>query len=87
MWAVCVFEGGKLPGSSTVAVSAAVDRELEVALGAAGARTGGRRWAKERLGTVPAGVLDAVLLDVDGDIADDVLGSIAKQLGGKLFGR
>jgi hypothetical protein len=73
VWAICVFEGGKLPGTSTVAVSAPVDRELEVALGAGSRRPGQRRWAKERLGTVPGGVLDAVLLDVDGDLADDIV--------------
>ena len=49
VWAICVFEGGKLPGTSTVAVSAPVDRELEVALGAGARRSGQRRWAKERL--------------------------------------
>jgi hypothetical protein len=72
VWAVCVLEGGTLPAPSTVAVSAPIDRELEVALGAAGARPGQSRWVKQRLGTVPAGVLDVVLLDVDGDIADDI---------------
>lgn len=71
VWAVTVFEGGALPAPSAVAISADIDRELEVAFGA-GARPGQSRWVKERLGTAPAGVLDAVLLDVDGDLADDI---------------
>lgn len=71
VWAVTVLEGGALPAPSAVAVSAQIDRELEVALGA-GARPGQSRWIKERLGTAPAGVLDAVLIDLDGDLADDI---------------
>ncbi len=71
VWAVSVLEGGALPAPSAVAISAVIDRELEVALGA-GARPGQSRWVKERLGTAPAGVLDAVLIDIDGDLADDI---------------
>lgn len=71
VWAVGVLEGGRLPGPSALAVSAPIDRELEVALGAT-ARQGHRSWRLERLGTVPAGVLDVVLLDVDDDISDEI---------------
>jgi hypothetical protein len=71
VWAVGTMEGGRLPGPLAFAVSAPIDRELEVALGA-GARPGQSRWLKERLGTVPAGVLDLVLVDVNDDVADDI---------------
>ncbi len=73
LWVVGVLEGGGLPGASAVAVRISVDRELETVLGASSARTGQARWVMERLGTVPAGVLDADLLDVDRDGADEVV--------------
>lgn len=71
VWATASLEGSALPGPATVAVSAPVDRELEAALGAAfkPART---RFVLERLGAVPAGVLDAALVDVDGDGVDEL---------------
>lgn len=71
VWAVGVLEGGKLPGQSPVAVSVPIDRELEVALGAV-ARPGPSRWTLERIGAVPPGVLDAVLVDVTDDLGDEI---------------
>lgn len=71
-WAVAVIEGASLASPSTVAVSAAVDRELEAALGAV-VRPAQARFTLERLGAVPSGVLDAVLTDVDGDAAEELV--------------
>ncbi len=73
LWAVGLLEGGGLPGPAAIAVSWPVDRELEAVLGASPTRAGQARWSMERLGTVPAGVLDAVLLDLDGDRADEIV--------------
>lgn len=73
LWAVGLLEGGGLPGPAAFAVSWPVDRELEAVLAATPSRTGQARWAMERLGTVPAGVLDVMLLDLDGDRADEIV--------------
>lgn len=71
VWAVAALEGGALPGPATVAVSAPVDRELEATLGAA-VKPAQTRFVLERLGAVPAGVLDAALVDVDADGVDEL---------------
>lgn len=68
VFVVSELEGGPLPAPSVVVVSAAIDRELEQTLGA-GLRASRGRWGIERLGTVPAGVLDVLLHDLDGDLA------------------
>lgn len=73
VWAVGVLEGGALSGPAALAVSWPVDRELEALLGGGSARFGQARWTMQRLGTVPAGVLDAALLDLDGDGADEIV--------------
>ena len=72
VWVVVVLEGTGLPGPSTVAVSAALDRELEVALGASGQRTQGR-FVLDRVGGIPGGLLDAAMLDIDGDTTDELI--------------
>ncbi|MFZ9887688.1 MAG: FG-GAP repeat domain-containing protein [Myxococcota bacterium] len=72
VFVVAEFEGGPLPTASVVVVSSAVDRELEQTLGA-GMRASRGRWGIERLGTVPAGVLDVLLHDVDGDLAEELV--------------
>jgi hypothetical protein len=71
VWVVGVFEGASLVGPSTVARSHAVDRELEVAIGAS-VKPQQTRFVLERLGLVPSGVLDVLLVDVDGDTADEI---------------
>jgi hypothetical protein len=71
VWAIASLEGGALPGPTTVAVSAPVDRELEATLGAT-VRPAQTRFVLERLGAVPSGVLDAALVDVDADGADEL---------------
>jgi hypothetical protein len=55
-----------------VAVSIAIDRELQAALGAA-ARGMRNRWDLVRLGTLPGGVLDVLLVDLDGDNIDELV--------------
>ena len=72
-WATGLLEEGGLPGPAAFAVSWPVDRELEAVLATTPSRTGQARWAMERLGTVPAGVLDAALVDLDGDRADEIV--------------
>lgn len=71
VWATALCEGGSLIGPTAVAVSRAVDKELEGALGAsvAPAQT---RFVLERLGAVAAGALDLALIDVTGDGVDEV---------------
>ncbi|HEY4220903.1 MAG TPA: hypothetical protein VGO62_06160, partial [Myxococcota bacterium] len=71
VWATALLEGGALTGPSAVAVSRVIDRELDASLGAVvkGAQT---RYVLERLGTVPAGVLDIALVDVDSDGIDEL---------------
>lgn len=72
VWAVTMMEGGPLPGPSAVAVSVPVDKELEASIGAV-VRPAQSRWILERVGTLPAGVLDVALVDVDGDGADELV--------------
>lgn len=69
MWAVGVLD---TEPAAAFAVSWPIDRELEALLGAKTAGTGSARWRLERLGTVPAGVLDVALVDLDGDGSDDI---------------
>ncbi len=71
VWAVAVLEGGTLLTSTTVAVSHALDRELEVALGAS-AKSQQAHFVVERLGSVASGVLDVALMDIDGDTIDEL---------------
>ncbi len=73
MWAVGVAEGGALPGPAALAVSWPVDRELETSLASGAARAGQARWSMQRLGTAPPGVLDAALIDLDGDGGDEIV--------------
>ncbi len=70
VWAVGRLTGAAIDGA--LAVSWPVDRELEALLAAPHARLGQGRWALERLGTVPSGVLDLVLLDLEGDDGDEI---------------
>ncbi len=69
MWAVGVVH---TEPERAFAVSWPVDRELEALLGATATGAGNARWRLERIGTVPAGVLDVVLLDLDDDGSDDL---------------
>ncbi len=64
----------RLPGErdGALAVSWPLDRELEALLAAPHARLGQGQWALDRLGTVPAGVLDLVLLSLDDREGDEV---------------
>jgi hypothetical protein len=71
LWAVGLVEGGSVP--LALAVSWPIDRELEALLVSGGARAGQARWSMQRLGTVPAGVLDVVLSDLDGDGGDEII--------------
>ena len=73
IWAVGLLEGEELPGPAAFAVSWPMDRELEAVLATAPTRAGQARWSMERLGTVPAGVLDVALVDLDGDRADEIV--------------
>ncbi len=72
LWAVGVLEGGPLPGPSSFAVSRAMDRELETLFGKV-TGAGRTRWVLERLGPVPAGVLDVALHDINDDLVDDIV--------------
>ena len=71
VWATALLEGAPLLGPSAVAVSRPVDRELEASLGAV-VKPAQTRFVLERLGAVPAGTLDAALVDVDGDGLDEL---------------
>jgi hypothetical protein len=71
VWAVAVLEGVGIVAPSTVAQSHAVDRELEVAIGAA-LKPQQTRFVLERLGPLPHVVLDAALVDIDGDTVDEI---------------
>jgi hypothetical protein len=71
VWATAVLEGQGLPGPSTVALSRPIDRELEMSLGAV-MKSSQQHFNLEKLGVVPAGVLDAMLVDVDGDGVDEL---------------
>ena len=72
VWAVTMLEGGPLPGPSVVAASVAVDKELEASIGVV-VRPAQSRWVLERVGTLPTGVLDVALVDVDDDGADELV--------------
>ncbi len=73
VWAVGLLEGGALAAPVAVAQAWPVDRELEAILGAHATRAGQGRWTMDRLGTLPAGVLDLILVDLDGDGGDDLV--------------
>jgi hypothetical protein len=70
VWAVGLL--GPDSDRAAFAVSWPVDRELETLLGAGASGVGSARWRLERLGTVPAGVLDVLLTDLDQDGSDDI---------------
>ncbi len=69
IWAVGLVQTDP---EAAFAVSWPVDRELEALLGATKSSSGSARWRLERIGTVPAGVLDVALLDLDDDGSDDI---------------
>ena len=78
IWAVLVLTGGGLSGPSTVVVDTAIDRELELSLGAV-SRLATGRFVLERSGPLPSpvrqqncAVLDVVLVDLDGDPANEL---------------
>jgi hypothetical protein len=78
VWAVIVLTGGGLSGPSTVVVDTAIDRELELSLGAV-SRLATGRFVLERSGQLPSpvrqqncAVLDVVLVDLDGDPANEL---------------
>jgi hypothetical protein len=71
VWATALLEGPSLTGPAAVATSSPVDRELEASLGAV-VKPAQTRYVLERLGAVPPGVLDAALLDTDGDGVDEL---------------
>lgn len=71
VWATALLEGPSLTGPAAVAASSPVDRELEASLGAV-VKPAQTRYVLERLGAVPPGVLDAALLDTDGDGVDEL---------------
>lgn len=71
VWATALLEGPSLIGPAAVATSSPVDRELEASLGAV-VKPAQTRYVLERLGAVPAGVLDAALVDTDGDGVDEL---------------
>lgn len=78
VWAVIVLTGGGLSGPSTVVVDTAIDRELELSLGAV-SRLATGRFVLERNGPLPSpirqqncAVLDVVLVDLDGDPANEL---------------
>jgi hypothetical protein len=80
LWAVVVLDGRRLSSPSTIVVRHAIDRELEAALGAASRRTAGR-LVLERVAPLPppasgenrrCPVLDAALVDIDGDPANEL---------------
>lgn len=71
VWATALLEGPALAGPAAVASSFPVDRELEASLGAV-VKPAQTRYVLERLGAVPAGVLDAALVDTDGDGVDEL---------------
>ncbi len=78
VWAVVVVVGGGFAGPTTVVVEAAIDRELENALGAV-SRSSAGRFVLERIGPLPSpvknqscAVLDVVLTDLDGDPAAEL---------------
>lgn len=73
VWAVGLLEGGELAAPVAVARAWPVDRELETVLGARSVRAGQGRWTMDRLGTLPAGVLDLQLMDLDGDGGEDLV--------------
>jgi len=73
VWAVGVIAGGEVPAPAVIAQDWPIDRELETLLGLRAPRTGQGRWSMERLGTLPPGVLDMLMLDLDSDGGDDVL--------------
>ncbi len=71
VWATAMLEGPSLTGPAAVATSSPVDRELEASLGAV-VKPAQTRYVLERLGAVPPGVLDAALIDTDGDGVDEL---------------
>ncbi len=73
LWAVGLIEGDDLVAPTSFAVDASLDRELQTVFGAGATARGRSRWQLEGLGVLPAGVLDVVCLDVDGDFADEIV--------------
>ncbi len=79
LWAVVVIDGAAGVAPSTVVVRRALDRELEVALGTVSRLLPGR-YALQRVAALPAGaqgsrpcpLLDAALVDVEGDSLDEL---------------
>ena len=72
VWAIATLSGDSLTAPLAVAQDWPVDRELEALLGLQAPRPGQGRWSMERLGTLPEGVLDVLLHDLDGDGSDDL---------------
>lgn len=69
-WAIGALE---VRGSeSALAARFSLDRELEALLGATQSHLGQGRWVLERMGAVPAGVLDLRLLDLDDRDGDEI---------------
>ena len=71
-WVVSLFEGGALSGPSSVALSVPADRELLSVFGRTRV-SAGAQWRIEHLGEVAPGALDIVLMDTDGDFADELV--------------
>ncbi|MDP2344171.1 MAG: hypothetical protein Q8O67_24650 [Deltaproteobacteria bacterium] len=86
LWAVVVVDGPSLDAPSTIVVSALVDRELSTALGAVSKLAQGR-FLLERKGILPMApscpVLDAGLVDVDGDPALEL--AVLSRCGVEVF--
>lgn len=86
LWAVIVVDGPGFDAPSTIVVSAPVDRELSLALGAVGRQMQGR-FLLERKGVLPTTpqcpVLDTALVDLDGDPALEL--AVLSRCGVEVF--